>query len=74
MTDIAQKYNLLDKKSQKEVNDFMDFLLHKKETRKKNFIQKYKKRILSVSTWTENDIEVFQQNSMLLGNWKIEEW
>jgi hypothetical protein len=74
MRDIAQKYNLLDKRSQKEVNDFMDFLLHKKEARQKSFIQKYKKRILSVSTWTENDIEAFQQHNALLGNWKIEEW
>ena len=60
MTDLVLKYNALNKTAQKQVNDFMDFLLSKQ----KNYKSKvnYKSRILSVSTWSDSDLEIFRNN------------
>ena len=55
MADIQLKYNLLDAASKKEVSDFVDFLLNKKKKKTEN-ISSYKKKILKVSSWTDEDI------------------
>ena len=52
------KYDLLDPLQQNEVNDFIEFLLSKKD--KKPSITEYKKNILAVSTWSEEDLQVFE--------------
>lgn len=52
------KYNLLDPLQQNEVNDFIEFLLSKKD--KKPSMTEYKKKILAVSTWSEEDLQVFE--------------
>lgn len=72
MTDLVLKYNALNKTAQKQVNDFMDFLLSKR----KNYKSKvnYKSRILSVSTWSDSDLEIFRKNQILFNSWQIEEW
>jgi hypothetical protein len=72
MTDLVLKYNALNKTAQKQVNDFMDFLLSKQ----KNYKSKvnYKSRILSVSTWSDSDLEIFRNNQTLFNSWQIEEW
>ena len=74
MNDIALKYRLLDKNGRKEVNDFMDFLLSRRKINKSKQIKSYKKRILTVSTWTDEDLKVFKKNAESFNNWKIEEW
>ncbi len=72
MTDLVLKYNALNKTAQKQVNDFMDFLLSKQ----KNYKSKvnYKSRILSVSTWSDSDLEIFRNNQTLFNSWQIGEW
>lgn len=72
MTDLVLKYNALNKTAQKQVNDFMDFLLCKQ----KNYKSKvnYKSRILSVSTWSDSDLEIFRNNQTLFNSWQIGEW
>ncbi len=72
MKDLVLKYNALNKTAQKQVNDFMDFLLSKQ----KNYKSKvnYKSRILSVSTWSDSDLEIFRKNQILFNSWQIEEW
>jgi hypothetical protein len=52
------KYDLLDPLQQNEVNDFIDFLLSKKD--KKPSLTEYKKKILAVSTWSDEDLQVFE--------------
>ena len=74
MNDIALKYRLLDKNSRKEINDFIDFLLSKRKIKKARVNTEYKKRILSVSTWTDKDIEEFENNKSNLNNLSIPEW
>lgn len=74
MNDISIKYGMLNKESQKEVHDFLDFLLSKQMRKKNTSKSSYKKRILSVSTWSEEDVDEVEKNSKLFNNWKINEW
>ncbi|WP_426670601.1 hypothetical protein ACPPVU_05020 [Mucilaginibacter sp. McL0603] len=54
MDNILSKYNSLDSASKKQVRDFIDQLIGKKESFKKQG-SSYKKNILLVSTWSEQD-------------------
>ena len=74
MTDISIKYSLLDKTSKQEINDFIDFLLSKKSAHKEIPLTDYKKKILTVSTWSDEEIKVFKDNENLFNQWSIEKW
>ena len=74
MSELIMKYNLLDKLGQQEVNHFIEFLLSKKSDEKKRTLTDYKKQILQVSTWSDDDIKVFEENKKQLNEWKISEW
>jgi hypothetical protein len=41
MTDLISKYKLLNNSEKREVNDFMDFLLHKQKLKSKNSLSNY---------------------------------
>lgn len=71
MTDIVLKYNMLDENAKKQLDDFIDFLLSRKNINLD--YSEYYQRIQTVSKWSENDVEYLKE----LGNnynWKIEEW
>lgn len=56
------KYELLNEQQQAEVQNFINNLLDKKEVMKKVFnASKYKKKLLKVSTWSENEVSVFEK-------------
>lgn len=74
MEDIYKKYTLLDKQSKKEIRDLIDFLLFKKKKRKPSPLSLYKKKILRVSQWSDEDIEHIEQNQTLLRGWKPKDW
>jgi hypothetical protein len=74
MTDLTFKYNLLDNSSRKEVLDFLDFLLGKRETEIKHKTEDYKKKILNVSVWSDSDIDEMKKNIQQFGQWKAQEW
>ena len=74
MTDLLSKYKLLDNSEKKEVNDFLDFLLHKQKMKPNSSLSNYKKKILKVSTWSDADFMVFKKNQSLFNQWKVEEW
>jgi len=73
MTEVQLKYQKLDPLAQKEVDDFIDFLLSKK-TEKKFDMESYQQKLLKVSTWSEEDVKVFEENAKLFNKWTIEEW
>lgn len=54
MNSILLKYNSLDPKAQKQVRDYIDMLVSKMKSPKKQ-LSDYKERILSVSIWSEED-------------------
>ena len=74
MKDLISKYKLLNNSEKREVNDFMDFLLHKQKVKSKNSLSNYKKKILKVSTWSNSDLMIFEKNNLLFNQWKVEEW
>ena len=75
MSELVLKYNLLDTTGQQEVQDFIDFLLSKQRRKvNPNFMESYKKQILEVSVWSEEDIAVFDENRKRLNQWTIQEW
>lgn len=73
MFDGILKYELLTSAEKKEVNDFIDFLVSKKKVLPKKG-DSYRKQILKVSVWTDEDIKVFDANKTMLNEWKPETW
>ena len=74
MTELLLKFNSLDSVSRKEVLDFLDFLLVKRTKKVKSEVEEYKNKILSVSQWSEADINEIQKDIQLFGQWKTQEW
>jgi hypothetical protein len=68
------KYDLLNSFEKKEVKDFIDFLFNKKKKESKNESSHYKNKILSVSTWSEDDIKSFNENKKLFNRWPPTTW
>jgi len=73
MTNVQLKYEKLDPLAKKEVDDFIDFLLSKRSA-KKSGEKSYEENLLKVSTWSEDDLKVFDENAKLFNNWTIDEW
>lgn len=63
----------------KEVSDFIDFLFSrsKKNTENENpepEISDYKKGLLSVSVWNDEDLKVFEENNKHFKQWEPPTW
>jgi hypothetical protein len=74
MDQLTLKYNKLNEFSKKEISDFLDFLLSKEVKNKKTKTEEYKREILKVSTWTEDEITDLEKNIKYFGRWNIQEW
>ncbi len=74
MNDNVLKYNLLTTLEKKEVSDFIDFLFSKKKKSGKAKSSGYKSKILSVSTWSDDDLKVFEENKNLFNKWEPQAW
>jgi len=72
MNDILLKYNTLSPEVQKEVNDFLDFMLSK--DKKILDIKSWKSKIKNISTWTVEDIKTIEEGRQRFNQWKTEEW
>ena len=72
MDNILLKYNSLDPASKKQVRNYIDSIVARvKNNNKKD--SPYKKRILSVSTWSEDDIKPIQGDNPF-NQIKPQEW
>jgi len=74
MNEIAIKYNKLSNKRRQEVNDFLDFLLTRQKKESRIHLSSYRKKILSVSTWNDEDCKQFEENQKIFKQWNIQEW
>ena len=74
MTDILRKYKLLDKSSRKELEKFLDDLISKGSASSGQSKTKYRNKLLQVSTWSQDDINLLIQDQSLFKNWNVEEW
>jgi len=68
------KYSLLSTFEKKEVNDFIEFLFSKKDHPGSYDPDTYKNKILSVSTWSDDDLKIFEDNNKLFNQWRPETW
>ena len=74
MNDILTKYNTLSPDLQKEVNDFLDFMLSKYKGKKGFDIKAWKKKIRNISIWADEDLKAFEEGRQRFNKWKPEEW
>ncbi len=74
MSELEIKYNLLDTVLQKQVLEFIDFLVSATNTAKTDNLTSYKNKILKTSVWSKKDINQLNDNLKELNQWKIEEW
>lgn len=70
MGDLLLKYQLLNDGEKKQVVDFLDFVLAKKE-RKLIDMSDYKENILQVSIWSEEDAEAIVDAQKKLNQWQL---
>lgn len=76
MDSVILKYNQLPAFEKKEVSDFIDFLFNraKKEPKPDPEISDYKKDLLTVSVWSDDDLKVFEENSKYFKQWQPPTW
>jgi hypothetical protein len=58
MNDLTLKFNLLAPSARKQVLDFIEFLLSKDAKAEKKIASDYKTKILNVSVWSNEDIDL----------------
>jgi len=72
MDNVLLKYNSLDPDSKKQVMDYIDMMVARMKKPKKTQSE-YKKRILSIPVWSEQDIKPIIDHSPF-NSFKPEEW
>ncbi|MDH5603713.1 MAG: hypothetical protein OEY51_07230 [Cyclobacteriaceae bacterium] len=74
MNDILEKYNSLSPEVQKEVEDFLDFMINRAKGNKPFDMKSWKKRITQIPVWSRDDIKVFEEGRKHINDWKGSEW
>ncbi|MEO1096396.1 MAG: hypothetical protein AAFX57_01415 [Bacteroidota bacterium] len=74
MNDLLVKYNSLSPDVQKEVDDFLDFMLSKYKGTGTFDMKRWKVKIKNISTWSEEDVKTFEENRQQFNQWKSEKW
>lgn len=74
MKDLLDKYAQLSNDHQKEVIDFINFLLNKQEKPNSFDMQSYRKEIQSVSVWPDHDLTPILEAKDQIDRWKPSEW
>ena len=74
MEQLLLKYNQLNDFSKREISDFLDYLLSKEIKNASTKNEEYKKKILKVSTWSNDEIKELENNIKGFGKWNIQEW
>jgi len=69
--DIILKYQLLPPENQQELQDFLDFLLTRKKRKPFN-MKVWKRKILSISAWSEVDIKKMKNRRFT--SWDPQAW
>lgn len=73
---ILNKFELLDTERQKQLLDFLEFLLFQqkaKYTQEFNY-QEYKSSILSISPWSDEDVANIEEAKKAINKWQVQEW
>ncbi len=73
MDNIALKYDLLDNSGKAQVRALIDFLFSKSKASKEP-LSAIRENLLQVSTWSEEDVRVFDETRQMMNNMKPGEW
>jgi len=73
MSELLLKFNQLDAFQKQEVLDFLDFLLAKSKKQQRDG-NEYKKRLLEISVWSDEDLAIFEENKKRFDEWQPTEW
>lgn len=70
MGELLSKFELLDAMGKQELLDYLDFLIsrRKKKKEKKFDYEAYRKRILTISTWSDEDVAPVEEARQLIRN------
>ncbi|MFC5409962.1 DUF2281 domain-containing protein [Larkinella bovis] len=74
MKDLLEKYTQLSDDHQKEVIDFINFLLNKQVKASVFDLQAYQQEIQAVSVWSEDDLAPILEAKQNINSWKSTEW
>ncbi|MBP7282374.1 MAG: hypothetical protein KBA66_12405 [Leptospiraceae bacterium] len=69
MSELELKFNSLNFNEQRIILDMVNLLILRKNPSK---LSEYKKKILTISTWSEDDLKVFEENKIV--NWNVPSW
>ncbi len=69
MGELELKFNSLNFNEQRIILDMMNLLILGKSPSK---FSEYKKKILTISAWSEEDLKVFEENKIV--NWNAPSW
>ena len=73
---ILNKFELLDTERQKQLLDFLEFLLFQQKTKhaQEFSYQEYKNHILSISAWSDEDVANIEDAKKAANKWQAQEW
>jgi hypothetical protein len=75
MNDLLETYNQLSETQRRQLLEYADSLLLEQKAKKfVGNLSKWKEKIKLVSTWTEEDISMMEEESKKMNQWKIPEW
>ena len=73
---ILNKFELLDTERQKQLLDFLEFLLFQQKTKHAeefNYLE-YKSHILSIGPWSDEDVANIEEAKKAVNKWQVQEW
>ncbi len=75
MEELLEKFQRLDSVHQQQLLTIVDELLIDQQLKhSKEKLSEWKKRILGVSVWSEDDIAEMEKNAKLFNQWTIPKW
>jgi hypothetical protein len=77
MAELLLKYELLDSLGKQQLLEYLNLLLSTKTTKKqgpKFDVNAYRKNLLKVSVWSDEDIALIEEARQHFNNWGPKEW
>lgn len=73
---ILNKFELLDNERQKQLLNFLDFLLSQQKSKHVEAFNydAYRNKILSIGEWSDADVSVIEGVTKEINNWQVQEW
>ena len=77
MAELLLKYELLDPLGKQQLLEYLNLLLSSKTANKerpKFDVKAYRKNLLKVSVWSDEDISLIEEARQHFNSWQVKEW